>query len=326
MDRNEVMRFIIDILKGCVMGIANVIPGVSGGTMAVAMGIYDKLIGAITHLFKDFKKSFMTVLPIGIGMIIGIVGLSMVIDWMFGTIPIQTNLLFIGLILGGVPSIIGRVKGHKTGAGSIVGFIIFFAIVVGLSFLQQRTESEKAMLEMSEESVSTEENQEYVPDIELSAGKIVVLAAVGVIASATMVVPGVSGSMMLMLLGYYTIIIGCISGAVHALSAGQTAAILKDIGVLVPFGIGVVVGIIVIAKIIEFLLEKHEGITFWCILGLIIGSPIAIIIVNIDIFREINVISVLTGILTFVVGFVIAFFLGKDPEKAPEEKTETENK
>ena len=66
------MKFIIDILKGCVMGIANVIPGVSGGTMAVSMGIYDRLITALTHLFKEFKKSFVAVLPIGIGMVIGI--------------------------------------------------------------------------------------------------------------------------------------------------------------------------------------------------------------------------------------------------------------
>ena len=123
------MKFIIDILKGCVMGIANVIPGVSGGTMAVSMGIYDRLITALTHLLKEFKKSFVTVLPIGIGMVIGILGLSRLIEWMFGIIPVQTNLFFIGLILGGLPMIIKEVKGKKVNAGCVVGFIFFFLLV-----------------------------------------------------------------------------------------------------------------------------------------------------------------------------------------------------
>ena len=95
------MKFIKDILKGMVMGIANIIPGVSGGTMAVSMGIYDVLIHSVTHIFKEFKKSFNALLPIGIGMVVGILGLSRLIEWMFDAVPIQTNLLFIGLIIGG---------------------------------------------------------------------------------------------------------------------------------------------------------------------------------------------------------------------------------
>ena len=307
------MKFIIDVLKGTVMGIANVIPGVSGGTMAVAMGIYDKLINAITHLFKEFKKSFFTVLPIGIGMIIGIVGLSMVINWMFGTIPIETNLLFIGLILGGIPAIIGRIKGKGIKAAYIAGFILFFALVVGLSFVQKTTESEKAQLEEAE----TQEAEEgLVPPIEIDAVEIAVLFFIGVIAAATMVIPGVSGSMMLMLLGYYTIIIGAVSGAVHSLSKGDTASLITDCVILLPFGIGVVVGIFGVAKLIEILLNKFETITFWCIMGLIAGSPVAIIVINSDIFRKINVGSTLAGVFALAVGCVIAFFLGRDPEKA----------
>ena len=177
------MKFIIDILKGCVMGIANVIPGVSGGTMAVSMGIYDRLITALTHLFKEFKKSFVTVLPIGIGMVIGILGLSRLIEWMFGIIPVQTNLFFIGLILGGLPMMIKEVKGKKVNAGCVVGFISFFLLVVGLALLDgiKGTDADLSF------SILTE----------------LKLFGVGVVAAATMVIPGVSGSMMLMLMGYY---------------------------------------------------------------------------------------------------------------------------
>ncbi len=303
------MNFIIDILKGAVMGIANVIPGVSGGTMAVAMGIYDKLITSLTHIFKEFKKSVMTVLPIGIGMVIGIIGLSMIIEWMFGTVPIQTNLLFIGLILGGVPAIWARVKDHKVKAGYIIGFILFFALVIALSFVQAGTEKEKEALKASEE---TETETFYVETGVVPSAKYV---AAGVVASGTMVIPGVSGSMMMMVMGLYEKVIGSISNIVKALAAGDFATVGMCCGLLVPFAIGAVIGIFVIAKLIEMLLSKYSVPTFWCIMGLIAGSPIAIIVVNADIFAGINAGSGITGVLFLAVGFVIAFFLGRDREE-----------
>ncbi len=99
------MSFIIKILKGVVIGIANVIPGVSGGTMMVSMGIYDKIIGSVNNLFKDFKKSIMTLLPYLIGMLIGIAGFSVSVEWLFSNFPLQTALCFVGLISGGLPVI-----------------------------------------------------------------------------------------------------------------------------------------------------------------------------------------------------------------------------
>jgi len=311
------MKFIVDILKGMVMGVANVIPGVSGGTMAVAMGIYDRLINAFTHIFKEFKKSFKTLLPIGIGMGLGIVGLSLVIDWMFSSLPVQTNLLFIGLILGGVPAIWARLKGEKIGAGCIIGFVIFFAVVVGFSFVQHDTEKEKEATKT--ESVSEEsETSDVLADFEVNAGSIAALFGIGVVASATMVIPGVSGSMMLMLLGYYTFIIGAVSGFIKSLKSFDISVIIQYLWILVPFGLGVLVGIVVIAKIVEILLKKFETVTFWCILGLIAGSPIGIVVVNLEVFQGINVMNGVTGFVALVIGTVIALFLGKEPEGAKE--------
>jgi len=306
------MNFILDILKGAVMGIANVIPGVSGGTMAVAMGIYDKLINALTHIFKEFKKSVITVLPIGIGMVIGVVGLSMVIEWMFGTIPIQTNLLFIGLIVGGIPAIWARLKGAKIKAGYIIGFILFFALVISLSFVQAKTEKEKDAVKEAAKAESVEDGGFYVETGVVPAVKYV---GAGVIASGTMVIPGVSGSMMMMVMGLYEKIISSISNLVKALPAGDMATAGMCCGLLIPFGIGAVIGIFAIAKLIEILLSKFEKITFWCIMGLIAGSPIAIVVVNSDTFAKINALSVVTGLVALAVGFGIAFFLGRDREE-----------
>lgn len=295
------MHFIIDVLKGAIIGIANIIPGVSGGTMMVSMNIYDRIIHAITNLFKEFKKSVATLLPIFIGMGLGIVGLARVIGIMFDKVPIQTNLLFIGLILGGLPMIAKNVKGSGVKPLNIIGFIIFFAIVIVLALL---------------DGVSgTDANLSF------NAVNFVILIGVGIIAAATMVIPGVSGSMMLMLLGFYQPVIDTVNKCVDALKDGNAGGLVKNGSILLPFGIGVVVGIFAVAKIIDVLITKYPHTVFWCIIGLIVASPVAIIMLNIDAFKKIDAISIITGIVAFAVGCVIAFFLGGDKkeENNPEE-------
>ncbi len=289
------MIFIFDMLKGMVMGIANVIPGVSGGTMAVSMGIYDKLIGSITHLFKDLKKSIITLLPIGLGMVIGILALARVIEFMFERIPVQTNTFFIGLIAGGLPMIIKEVKGQKIKLSGIVGFLVFFVLVIGMAALDGASGN----------------NAEFSKGIT----DIIKLFGAGIVAAATMVIPGVSGSMMLMLLGYYEPVISAVNEAVDGLRGVEGASFASALFVLIPFGIGVVVGIFAIAKLIEWLFSKFKLTVYWAIIGLISASPIAIIMMNSESFKNINVLTVITAIIALAAGAVIAFFLGGDPEK-----------
>ena len=137
---------------------------------------------------------------------------------------------------------------------------------------------------------------------------IVMLVFVGIIAAASMVIPGISGSMIMMILGYYTVIIGTISGFIDALKAMDMAAIMSACGVLIPFGIGVLVGVVAVAKLIEFVLSKYEQTAFWGIIGLIVASPFAILIMMGSV--TINFVNVITGILMLAVGFVVAMKLG----------------
>lgn len=278
------------ILKGMVMGIANVIPGVSGGTMAVSMGIYDKLIHSVTHLVSEFKKSMKFLIPVGIGMVLGIILLSQLIGLMFEHFPIQTNLLFIGLILGGLPAIYGKVKGQSIRVPHIISFLVFFVIVVGMAAIG---EVDKAG------SILT-----------FNLMNCIILILVGIIAAATMVIPGVSGSMVLMLLGYYNSIIDTINNVVNSLVAMNVDGIIQGILVLVPFGIGVVIGIFAIAKLVEIIFNKFPLMAYWAIIGLIVASPFAIVLVN-D-FSGINAVSILTGIVALVLGAFIALALGKE--------------
>lgn len=279
-----------NILKGVVVGIANVIPGVSGGTMMVSMGIYDALIHSITHLFKEFKKSLTVLAPILIGAALGVVGLAFIIEWMFGVIPVQTNLLFIGLILGGLPAMTSKVKGEKVKPGYIIAFLIFFAIVVGSAALG-----------------SIEGND---ADLTMGLWSIIKLFVVGVVASATMVIPGVSGSMMLMLMGYYYPIIETLNSFIKAAISLDFAGIWSGFCVLCPAGIGVVLGIFAIAKLIEIVFEKFPLYAYWAIIGLIVASPFAIVLMNLGVFSALNIVTFLTSVVTFIVGFFIARKLG----------------
>lgn len=284
------MSTIIKILKGIIIGIANIIPGVSGGTMAVSMGIYDQIIGSVTNLFKQFKKSIITLLPYGIGMILAIVGLSFVIEPLFKYYPLQTSSLFVGLILGGLPIIMNKVKGKRFDVLDLLLFVLFFALIVGLQILGGQGGKDV--------------------NLEFSFFKMIELFLIGVIASATMVIPGVSGSMVLMILGYYQPMIETINGFVKALSPFDWNALLHGAGVLVPFGIGVLVGIFAIAKIIEFLLARFERKTYYSILGLVIASPAAIYM-GIGV-GAITLGSVIVSVVTFIVGFFVAYFLGRE--------------
>lgn len=278
-----------NILKGAVIGIANIIPGVSGGTMMVVMGIYDTLIHSLTHLFKEFKKSLSVLVPIFIGMVIGIVGLSFLIEKMFDVIPTQTNLLFIGLILGGLPAMTKKVKDEKIKPGYVAAFIVFFAVVAGGAALG-----------------SAEGN---AADLSMNLFAVIKLFGVGIVASATMVIPGVSGSMMLMLMGYYNPIIESVNAFIKALLAFDMAGIWEGFCILCPFGIGVVLGIFIIAKLVEIIFEKFPYYAYWAIIGLIVASPFAIFLMSS--FGTVTVVTVLTSIVTFVIGFFIARKLGE---------------
>lgn len=276
------------ILKGIVIGIANIIPGVSGGTMMVSMGIYDKLIHCITHLFSEFKKSVAFLFPIAIGMVIAIVGSSFGLEYLFAKFPIPTNLLFIGLIVGGLPAIWKNVKGSKIKVGHIIAFLLFFVVVAGFAIMG--------------------ESEGKAADLTFNAINVIKLLGVGVVASATMVIPGVSGSMMLMLMGYYNPVLETITDFIRALVSFDMKGILQGCTVLIPFGIGIVVGIFAIAKLVEIIFEKFPLYAYWAIIGLIVASPVAIVAMG-D-FSAFGLVNALVGIVTFIIGFGIARKLG----------------
>ncbi len=279
------------VVKGFIMGIANIIPGVSGGTLALILGIYEDFIGAISHFFSNFKKNICFLAPIAIGILLAIASLSRVIDYSYKHYPIPTSLFFVGLVIGGIPMLYSKVKGKKEvkQASSYLIFLLTFALVIFMAC---------SSLIFGEGLKVSLSNMGFV--------NYLLLFLVGVIAAATMVIPGVSGSLVLMLLGYYYPVIAVIKEFTSLKNIGSNILIL---GV---FGIGVLLGIVLISKLIEFLFNKYEAKTYFGVLGFIIASIIAIpISTMLNIKVSFDIIQILIGIIFLVFGYTISYKLGE---------------
>ncbi len=273
---------ILLILKGFVLGIANIIPGVSGGTLAITLGIYERLIEAISHFFKKFKENLKFVLFLGIGILIALAIFSNVVGYCLDKYPFATILLFIGIILGGMPLLFKKVKGTFDALNFLV-FIIAFSIVMIMSFMNPGSAN-----------ISLDN---------LDIVKSVTLFFSGMIAAISMLFPGISGSFVLMLLGYYYPIIN----AIRELTRLEN--LFHNVIVLGIAGIGILLGIILAARLIEWLLKKYEIPTYYGIIGFIIASIISIFITAISN----NPISseIVVGIILLFVGIVLAKLIGE---------------
>lgn len=249
------MEFIKNVIRGITIGIANVVPGVSGGTIMVSLGIYDELLQAVTGFFRHKKESILKLFPYLFGMVIGIICLSFMIGYLFENFPFQTAMLFIGLIFGGVPLIWRKVSRGYPKVPELALFLGFFCLMIGMQFLGKGSEQVLAA----------------------GPGTAVKLFAVGLAAAATMVIPGVSGSMLLMALGYYTPVIDHINAFVVAVVMLDAGTAWYCLALLVPFGCGVLGGIFLVAKLMEYLLCRFERLTYWAIFGLLAASPVAIL-------------------------------------------------
>lgn len=287
------MKNLMLVIKGFVMGIANIIPGVSGGTLALTLGIYENFIGAISHFFKNIKENIKFLIPVFIGMGLSILTMSNVVSSAFDKFPLPTTTFFMGLVIGGLPMLIDKVN-KENKKKEPINYVIMactFILVMLLAFSNEIFGSG-----MGEVNLSSVNSLGYF-----------LLLLVGMIAAATMVIPGVSGSLVLMLLGYYLPIVNTIKDLTHFNNIGSNLLIL------IPFGIGVVIGIVLIAKLIEWLFQKHEKKTYYGVIGFILASVIAI---PVSVHHEIgyfnfSIPQIIFGIIFLVLGLAVGYKLGE---------------
>ena len=269
---------IILFLKGMILGSAMIIPGVSGGTLAISLGIYERIINVITHFFKNFKENIIFIINLGLGILASIVLGALILNYTFEHYPIPTIIFFIGLLIGSIPSLIKRVDLRNTlKISNIFYFLLGVSLVLGVYLFKGSSE------------VTFSNGFNLVQSIKL--------IIVGIVAAATLVIPGISGSFMLMILGYYKPILGVITDTIKFNNLGD------NILILIPFGIGVLLGIVGIAKLIEYLLKNHETKTYYAIIGFLIASIIEIFA---SLFSyQASIIQVIISAILFILGLLL---------------------
>lgn len=234
------MNHIKNFLIGMVVGVANVIPGVSAGTMAVILGIYDRLLNAITLKKDKLKENLPFLISIAIGAGIGILLFSNIIEYLYECYAMETSFAFIGIIIGSIPMIWKNASNKQQLKGSQwIPFIITFTLMIVMALSSNQTT-----------------DQEVITSINLMES--IWLLVAGAISAFAMIIPGISGSFIMLTLGVYTTVISAISNI--------------DLAVIIPVGIGVLIGIVGGTQIVKILLNKYRQATYLAILGLVVGS------------------------------------------------------
>ena len=238
---------------GVLMGLANLVPGISGGTMLLAAGIYPKFINAIADITR-FRFRLQSILVLGT--VVAAAGLAILLfagllkDLVIDQRWIMYS-LFIGLTLGGVPLVYAMAK--PLSPKSIFAAVAAFAAMVGLALMQHY-------------GVTGSSSQSFV-----------MMVVAGLAGASAMILPGVSGGYLLLLLGQYVPILGGIDQLKEALKAKDFSAAMEPaLTVVLPVGIGVVLGVVVVGNLLKWLLDKHRQATLGALLGLLLGSTVGL--------------------------------------------------
>lgn len=249
-------EIIKNLIQGFSMALADSVPGVSGGTVAFVLGFYDKFINSLNTLIsrkKDKKSSINFLIKLGIGWVIGMAIASLILSNLFETHIYQVSSLFIGFIIFAIPLIIKEEKQNIEGKyKNLIFTIIGIIIVSAITYFNPQTGSETSI------------------DItNLNFGLAIYVFVAGMIAISAMILPGISGSTLLLIFGLYVPIITGIKETLHLN--------LAYIPVLFVFGLGILTGIALVIKLVKKALEKYRSQTIYLILGLMVGSIYAII-------------------------------------------------
>lgn len=276
----DYMSFIYLFLIGILIGTAMIIPGVSGSVIAVIFGVYDKSITALTNLFKNFKKNIIYLFILGSGILTGAVWFSNVMMFLYEKCEIVTKLSFVGLILGGVPYLIKEIKSKDNEKINFSALLLTFLLSVLFWYISQNVLKINFNVESSSYLV-----------------KFLLLFLSGIIYSIGKIIPGVSGSFLLIIIGMYEFVLSLISNPIHM--------VVRNFNKVVPFLLGFILGIIILLKLVNNLLEKKFSLTYSIIIGFVLGSIWALV-PNFNFSKEYVI-----GIIIMIFSFTLSYKLSK---------------
>ncbi|MBQ2872834.1 MAG: DUF368 domain-containing protein [Bacilli bacterium] len=264
--------------KGFIIGIAKIIPGVSGAMIAVSFNVYDKLINAVTNFFDDKKNNLKFLLMVGMGILLSIVFFSNIIRYFIGNYYLITMMLFIGLIVGGTYNFSKNIEFN-------VKNILIIILIIGL------------MLFISLFNINNNYQMQgnYIDYVMFFIG--------GMIEIFSSIVPGISGTALFMLLGIYDNILILFSNIFNI------SFVIDNIMIYISYGIGMMLSFIICTLVISYLLKKYRNLFDTIILGLSISSILLLIIMTFG--NSFTIIHLIIGIILFFVGVVISYLFDK---------------
>ena len=259
-------------IKSLIIGLGKIIPGVSGSLLAISLNVYDRAILAITNFFDDVIENTKFLFTLSLGIMVSIIIFSKIILYFITNYYVITMLFFIGLILGGLLIFKSNYTNNKK---NLIILLISFLIIIILS--------------------SFSHSSKYV--MEGNFIDYLVFFGSGIIDALATIVPGISGTALLMNIGVYEIIISTIS------SITDINLIINNFKILIPFGLGMVLGFILLSILISYLLKKYRSEMMAFVLGVSIGSMVLLVI---SVFRSsYTYIELMLGLLFMIVGIYI---------------------
>lgn len=274
-----------DLVVGVLIGIMSMLPGASGGTIAVVFGIYERLIADVADIRRKLLKDLNFIIPVGIGIVIGLLVCAVGIDALLQDWEVPLMFFFAALIVCQVPDIYrlsnDENDGRPTGS-NILAYIVGMIVMV-VSLLLGSVDSNISL-------------------VELNAVDIVLLFVLGVVITLSKVVPGLSGAAILLAIGLYTPLMSLIGGT-------DLSVIMDRITAIIPIGIGIIIGAIGLAKIVDHFMQHHRRSTYFCILGLTVGSIITVLVQALQGLD--SIIMVMVSFVMIVIGLAFGYVLSR---------------
>ncbi len=285
------MNKFLMFLKGAIIGLANVVPGVSGGTLAIIFNIYKRLIEAFDLLFKHPIKAILSIWEILVGILIGIFAGFLLLSYGYEAFPLATTLAFIGLLIGGIKPMFKMVKPHIN-LKNIFIFIVGFLLVVLLPLINSFT--------------GIHEGWVYY----------LILGLLGILVAFSVVAPGISGSVILMILGYYSHLLFMGKDIFESIIQFQFTNLPQYILPISILGISFIIGLIGSVKLTKWIMNKFEIQFYAAVLGMLIACPISILIMlhKDTPLNTFGTVEWTIGGLLLIIGFLAAFWVIKVSE------------
>lgn len=270
------MKYLKLSIQGFIIGIGKIIPGVSGAMFAMLFGVYEKSLKIISNLKKELKGNFLFISVLGLSVLTAIIFGSNIINKCLNNYYMETMFLFIGMMCAGIKSLFQNIKGKKISKKSK---LIAFAVSASLVII--------SLIDINSSKGTVSKNLFAV----------IMLFISGFLDIAASIIPGICGTALLMILGYYNTVISSLGNLL------DISNIVNNLFVLLPFSLGMIVGAFIISKMISYLFKNYKDATYYAIFCFAIASIIILFVKTIS--NSFTIIQLFISIVLFIIGWVI---------------------